>query len=183
MAAAIRSACVYGLEPLAIDDPLLRITTGLTAAGPTSRFAPSRSLDLVAIARARALLDAERTRVVRSEELEVVSGLTRYDLARQFRAALGTSPYRYSLLRRLDAARDRLLGQQPLADIALETGFADQAHFTRMFTAAYGLSPGRYRALARTSQDGARDEPGATGESGSGQVIAAGARRPTAGAR
>lgn len=183
MAAAIRTACVSGLEPLAIDDLLLRITKGLTAADPSSRLAPARSLDLVAIDRARALLDAEWTRVVRSEELEVVSGLTRYDLARQFRAALGTSPYRYSLLRRLDAARDLLMRQQPLADIALETGFADQAHFTRMFTAAYGLSPGRYRALSRTSQAGARDEPGATEESGFERGIAAGARRPTASAR
>ena len=183
IAAAVRRACGYGLEPLAIDDLLLRITTGLIAADPTSRLAPPRSLDWVAIDRARALLDAERTRVVRSEELEAVSGLTRYNLARQFRAAYGTSPYRYSLLRRLDAARDRLIGQQPLADIALEAGFADQAHFTRMFTAAYGLAPGRYRALTRTSHSGVPDEPGATGGLGFGQGIAADAPRPTAGAR
>ena len=94
----------------------------------------------------------ERTRVVRSDELEAVTGLTRYDLARQFRAVLGTSPYRYSLLRRLDAAREQLGSTQPLADIALGTGFADQAHFTRMFTAANGISPGRYRALGKRSQ-------------------------------
>ena len=181
IAAAIRSAFVFGHEPLAIDDLVLRIATGLAAADPALRSVPSRSLDLAAIEQVRALLDAERTRVVRSEELEAVSGLTRYDLARQFRAALGTSPYRYSLLRRLDAARDHLVGERSLADIALEAGFADQAHFTRMFTATYGLSPGRYRALAIPGTG--VFAPGANEGSGSWPGLAAGLRRPTAGAR
>ena len=146
LAGVLRGAFSHNPEPLATDDLVLRITMRLTGAG--AEAAP-RNFDLVAIERARDFLDAERTRVVRSEELESVSGLTRFELARQFRAALGTSPYRYSLLRRIDAAREHLGSRQPLAEIALEAGFADQAHFTRMFTAAYGISPGRYRALKR----------------------------------
>lgn len=144
LAAALRSAFTQGPEPLATDDLLLRITMSLIG---TDAKPATRSVDLAAVERARSFLDAEQTRVVRAEELENISGLTRFDLARQFRAALGTSPYRYSLLRRLDTARDLLGGPQPLADIALAAGFADQAHFTRMFVAAYGISPGRYRAL------------------------------------
>ena len=144
LARGIRRAFAHALEPLAADDLVLQITQSLAGAG---FMPPPRGLDLAAIERVRGFLDAERTRVVRSDELEAVSGLTRYELARQFRAALGTSPYRYSLLRRLDAARDHLGSSQSLADIALATGFADQAHFTRMFAAAYGISPGRYRAL------------------------------------
>jgi AraC-like DNA-binding protein len=34
-----------------------------------------------------------------------------------------------------------------LAEVADEVGFADQAHFTRVFKAASGLTPARYRAL------------------------------------
>mgnify|MGYP001431518719 CR=1 FL=1 len=146
LARVLRSAFTHSSEPLATDDLVLRITMRLLGAGVE---AAPRRCDLAAIERARDFLDAERTRVVRSEELEAVSGLTRFELARQFRAAMGTSPYRYSLLRRLDTARDHLEGAQPLAEIALAAGFADQAHFTRMFTAAYGISPGRYRALNR----------------------------------
>lgn len=41
---------------------------------------------------------------------EGVTELSRYELARQFRARYGTSPYRYSLMRRLDFARGRLRG-------------------------------------------------------------------------
>ena len=43
--------------------------------------------------------------------VEVVTGLSRYELARQFRVAYGTSPYRYSLMRRCKAffKRERLV--------------------------------------------------------------------------
>jgi AraC-like DNA-binding protein len=99
------------------------------------------------VERARAFLEAETTRVVRSAELEAISGLSRYELARQFRLVCGTSPYRYSLMRRLEAARGAIARQRPLADVALESGFADQAHLTRRFGAAYGLTPAQYRAL------------------------------------
>ena len=86
-------------------------------------------------------------RVVRSEELEAETGLTRYDLARQFRLWCGTSPYRYLLMRRLDDARRLIEQSRPLSDVALDAGFADQAHFTRTFKAAFGLTPARYRTL------------------------------------
>jgi AraC-like DNA-binding protein len=85
--------------------------------------------------------------VVPSAELERVTSLTRYELARQFRAVYGTSPYRYSLLRRLDFARGGLRRGEHLVDLAVAAGFADQAHFTRMFASTYGMTPGRYRAV------------------------------------
>jgi len=34
-----------------------------------------------------------------------------------------------------------------LSQIALDSGFADQSHFTRVFSAIYGLTPARWRAL------------------------------------
>ena len=105
--------------------------------------------------RARQFLDAERTRVVRSAELESITGLTRYDLARQFRIMFGTSPYRYLLMRRLEFARELIHRERPLVEVALDTGFADQAHFTRAFRSAFGLTPARYRAL-RTASRSAR---------------------------
>ena len=104
-------------------------------------------VDAPGVERARQFLDAERTRVVHSTELEAITGLTRYDLARQFRLMFGTSPYRYLLMRRLELARQRIHAGRPLADVAGETGFADQAHFTRAFKAAFGLTPARYRTL------------------------------------
>jgi AraC-like DNA-binding protein len=147
LAEAIRSAFRNDPDPLAHDDLIERIAAGLADADPSYRRTVAvRRIDRGAIERARQLLDEEKDRVIRSEELEAVTGLSRYELARQFRRVMGTSPYRYSVMRRLGFARTLIVEKRPLVDIALETGFADQAHFTRMFTAAFGMSPARYRA-------------------------------------
>lgn len=147
---AVTAAFEAGREPLAIDSLIVRLAEGLLDADPSCTQAPSpRHLPVAALQRAREFLDTEKTRVVRSAELEAVTGLTRYDLARQFRLLYGTSPYRYLLMRRLHRARDLLARGRPLSAVAVDVGFADQAHFTRMFKATFGLTPARYRALSR----------------------------------
>jgi len=138
------------LEPLAVDALVESVARGLVAADPSIRHRRRRvASDRAALARTRAFLDAEKTRIVSSAELEAVAGLDRYALARQFRHAYGTSPYRYLLMRRLDWVQRGILAGHSLADLAIEAGFADQAHLSRMFKAAFGLSPARFRAAAR----------------------------------
>ena len=146
LARAVTAAFRVAPEPLALDALVLRLAEGLVEGDPDSQPVGAPRLDQVALDRARAFLDGRRA-IVRSTELESVTGLSRYELARQFRVRYGTSPYRYSLMRRLDFARGRLRGGTPLADLALAAGFADQAHFTRMFKAAYGLTPARYARI------------------------------------
>jgi AraC-like DNA-binding protein len=146
---AIEGAFGAPLEPLAVDSLIVNLAEGLMAAERGGvRPAVSRRVDVSAIERARRFLDAERTRVVHSTELESITGLTRYDLSRQFRIMLGTSPYRYLLMRRLEFARERIHRQRPLVEVACDAGFADQAHFTRAFKSAFGLTPARYRAFS-----------------------------------
>jgi AraC-like DNA-binding protein len=148
LSAAITSAFEGGREPLALDSLIVQVAAGLLEADPScAHVAAPRHLDLPAIERARQFLEAEKHRVVRSAELEAVTGLSRYELARQFRLACGTSPYRYLLMRRLDDARGQVAQGRPLSDVAFDAGFADQAHFTRTFKAAFGLTPARYQAL------------------------------------
>jgi AraC-like DNA-binding protein len=153
LAHAVREAFRFPLEPLALDALILRLSEGLLEAegslerDPLARAAGwPRRLDQVALARAREFLDSRRG-IVRSVELEAVMQLDRYEFARQFRALYGTSPYRYSLLRRLDFARNQLRAGTALVEVALTAGFADQAHFTRMFRSAFGVTPGRYARL------------------------------------
>ncbi len=148
LAAAVKSAFESPHEPLAIDSLIVQLADGLLEADPSYRETPSpRRLDATAVRRARQYLDAQKARVVHSSELEAVTGLNRYALARQFRIMCGTSPYRYLLMRRLDYAREQLGRGRFLADVALETGFADQAHFSRAFKGAFGITPALYRAL------------------------------------
>jgi AraC-like DNA-binding protein len=145
---AIDAAFRAPLEPLAVDSLVVELAQGLMAAerhGAGSALA--RRVDVRAVERARQFLEAEKTRVVHSRELESVTGLTRYELSRQFRIVLGTSPYRYLLMRRLAFAREQIHRRRPLVEVACDAGFADQAHFTRAFRSAVGLTPARYRAL------------------------------------
>jgi AraC-like DNA-binding protein len=145
---AIDAAFRLPMEPLAADSLVVDLAEHLLGAerGDQPRGA-SRRVDAVPLERARRFLDAERTRVVHSAELESLTGLTRYDLARQFRVLFGTSPYRYLLMRRLDFARELIHRSRPLVEVACDAGFADQAHLTRAFKSAFGLTPARYRAL------------------------------------
>ena len=77
-------------------------------------------------------------------ELEQLAGLDRWTLARQFRAAFGTSPGRFRTMRQLDRVRRLLRAGSSLADAAVDAGFADQSHMSRHFKRAYGLTPARW---------------------------------------
>ena len=68
----------------------------------------------------------------------------RWALARQFRAAFGTGPSHFRTMRQLDHARRMISGGLPLAEAALEVGFADQSHMSRMFKRAYGRTPANW---------------------------------------
>ncbi len=137
------------LEPLAVDGVVARLADLLVARSDL-RATPRRRLTAErAVASARDFLVAEAHRAVASEELERVSGLDRFALARHFRAAFGTSPHRFQVGRRLAKARAMIASGVALSETAAATGFADQSHLTRHFSARFGLTPGRWAALSR----------------------------------
>jgi AraC-like DNA-binding protein len=94
----------------------------------------------------REYIDEHATRRIGTEQLERIAGIDRWAVARQFRAAYGTSPDRYRTMRRLAIARRAIAAGAPLVDAALTAGFADQSHMTRQFKRAYGVTPGRWAA-------------------------------------
>ncbi len=67
-------------------------------------------------------------------------------LARGFKTALGVSPHRWVLNRRIALAQ-RLMyeGAMPLSEVAASCGFADQSHLTRVFARKVGSSPTAWR--------------------------------------
>lgn len=69
-----------------------------------------------------------------------------FHFARQFRATVGIPPHQFILRQRIQKSLALLRGRRlPLAQIAVECGFHDQAHFTRAFRRAMGTTPAAHR--------------------------------------
>lgn len=96
------------------------------------------------IADAKAFIDGNYTSGFGLHDLAEMSGLSTYHFARSFKKAVGLSPLAYRNQRRVAEAKVRLLHGQPIAQVALDTGFADQSHLTRQFQRIVGVSPRRY---------------------------------------
>jgi len=133
------------LDEVARTDLVVTVGKLLTDAAAAPVASPG-ALALDALRRVRALIAANPSPPHAMAELERAAGLDRWTLARQFRAAFGTSPSRFRTLRRLDQARRLLSDGVAPADAAAASGFADQSHMTRQFKRAYGLTPARWTA-------------------------------------
>jgi len=70
-------------------------------------------------------------------------------LAGSFRRHFGCTVGEYVRRQRILLACRQLAGTcNPLAEIAVQTGFADQSHFNRVFKRQIGLTPAAYRRLS-----------------------------------
>lgn len=112
----------------------------------SSIIVPVDTTERTAVREARDYLVENFASDVGLEELATVAGLSRAHLIRAFRKEFHITPHSFLTDIRIRAARKRLRDDGQPAEIALECGFADQAHFTRHFKARTGLTPGQYRA-------------------------------------
>ena len=131
--------CAGVEDPGAYEDALFDLAHAMDKAA--GRAAAVKIANRAAVMQAREFLETAVVVGARLEELERVSGCDRWQLSRDFRALLGTSPYRYLQYRRVDLAKRFLREGATLADAAHGAGFADQSHFGRTFRKAVGLTP------------------------------------------
>ncbi len=74
--------------------------------------------------------------------------LSRSYFSRSFQESTGQTPHQWLMKQRVEMACGLLAqGALPLADIAVDCGFADQSHFSRVFTQHLGAPPGTWRRL------------------------------------
>lgn len=125
------------------EDALHDLADALAAASDDRVSTPRKIVDRHSAERTRAYLRS-LPREVTMAHLERITGRDRWSLSRDFRSLFGTSPYRYLVMRRLDAAKALIRSGRPLSDAALEAGFCDQSHMTRQFSNAFGISPSRW---------------------------------------
>jgi AraC-like DNA-binding protein len=74
-------------------------------------------------------------------------GLSPHHFSRSFTASVGQTPHRYLQQRRIEAAfRMLTLSSRSISDIAMDLGFSDQSHFTRVFRQQTGMTPSQTRS-------------------------------------
>ncbi len=78
------------------------------------------------------------------DDLCKLTGLSKYYLLRSFTKQKGITPYSYLETIRIDKAKKMLeQGVLPI-DVAMQTGFTDQSHFSNFFKKFIGLTPKQY---------------------------------------
>jgi AraC family transcriptional regulator len=100
--------------------------------------------------RAKELLSANWSGGILLTDLATACNLSVRQFTRAFRQTTGMAPHRWLLQRRIEKAQDLLArSTRSLAHVAADCGFADQSHFTRVFTRAIGITPGQWRRIRR----------------------------------
>jgi AraC family transcriptional regulator len=84
---------------------------------------------------------------LRLADLAALSGTSPHYFAELFRQSTGMSPHRFVLDRRIGRAKELLRNQAlSVVDVAVQTGFTSQSHFTKVFRRIAGPTPSQYRA-------------------------------------
>ena len=120
-----------------------------------ARFEPDRqtSSDCLAswqVRRAKELMHTRLAEKVSLPEVAGSCGLSPSYFSRLFKNSTGLTTHQWLIEQRVERAKQLLSGtRMPLVDIAFATGFADQTHFTRVFSRRTQTSPLVWRRLAR----------------------------------
>jgi AraC family transcriptional regulator len=80
------------------------------------------------------------------ERIAALCGLSRSHFEKAFKTSLGAPPHRWLVRQRVQRAAEMLeQTHERIGLIALNCGFADQSHLTRVFRMMVGLSPAAWR--------------------------------------
>jgi AraC family transcriptional regulator len=132
--------------PLAVEGLILELLAAVSRS--RSESLPNGMAPWLSDARDR--LHADVAARASLAELAAGVGVHPVTLARAFRRTFGCTIGEYLRRLRIERAAEQLAtGTQPLAEIALAAGFADQSHFSNVFRRRVGMSPSAYRREVR----------------------------------
>lgn len=102
--------------------------------------------------RAKELIAASLSKELSLIEIASACDLSMAHFSRAFKASTGLTPHSWLQACRIDYAKEIMMQPElALAEIAISCGFADQSHFTRIFTRIEGDTPGAWRRYRRAA--------------------------------
>ena len=105
------------------------------------------------IVRVRSFIEKNLDHTIHTRVLSDVVRRSPAHFSRSFKRAFGETPHAYVVRRRLEKACYLMLtNSASLSQIALSTGFSDQAHLCRLFRRAFGQSPNNWRRQHEASK-------------------------------
>ena len=79
-------------------------------------------------------------------DLATLTGMSESHFSRSFKRSVGIAPYQYLMQQRVERAKQLLKRQTiSISDIALDCGFANQTHLTKVFRQIAGVTPKAYQ--------------------------------------
>jgi AraC family transcriptional regulator len=104
------------------------------------------------VRRVTAHIDEHLSGCIQCEDLSALANLSLSHFMRAFRDSFGCPPHTYLMKRRMQRAQGLMLTTSTsLGQIALECGFADQSHLSRLFQRFVGESPAAWRRARATA--------------------------------
>jgi len=98
------------------------------------------------VKRACERLDANLGGTLALQQIAAEFDLSVSHFSRAFRISTGLPPHQWLLRQRVKAAQQLMTVRDlPLSEIAISVGFANQSHFTKVFSAQVGVSPAIWR--------------------------------------
>jgi len=98
--------------------------------------------------RVKAYIAENLDKPVRLENLARIVSLSASHFSRAFKQTIGRSPHVYLVESRIERAKEMMLTtREPLSQIALACGLADQSHLSKMFRRCVGCSPSVWRRV------------------------------------
>jgi AraC-like DNA-binding protein len=143
---------------LFVDHMMLAFTAHIAQAyGGLRRIAESARGSLASwqVKRACEKLDSDLGGTISLQHIAAEFGLSVSHFSRAFRISTGLPPHQWLLRQRVKAAKQLMsVRDLPLSEIAISAGFANQSHFTKVFSAQVGVSPAAWRREALGVKDG-----------------------------
>jgi len=115
-------------------------------ASPARRPHLKGGLSPAALQRVQVFIEANLGDAIHLHDLAARAALSPFHFARAFKTSVGMTPRAFVEQRRIERVKQLLIeSDQPIASIAVDTGFGTQSRLTSVFKRETGFTPGVYR--------------------------------------